>query len=124
MIKFNKKECYITKRSLILDFIVYDYKYSPQHVRFEFDAWNSDRCKKSLTINGTKEKNFKILNYVKHELQVILWVDGIEGYIIIDRRYEHNDVFNIYFQGKSYLVKSLRRKKELDKEYQEELEKL
>jgi hypothetical protein len=117
MIKFNKKECYVTKRSLILDCVLNDYDLKDRHIRFEFDAWNENKYKKLFKVNGVKSNGLKIINYTKHELQVALSMEGVDGLLFIDRRYEHNSDFNVYFRGKVFLVKSIKREKELEESF-------
>ena len=117
MIKFNKKECYVTKRSLILDCIIKEGITLNKHIRFEFDDWSDDKCRKILKIDGVKQNSFKVISYTKHELQVALAITEVDDFLFIDRRYEHNSSFNIYFKGRAFVVNSIKRKKELDKSF-------
>lgn len=97
-IKINEDKCYVDKRKLILDCVIAGKNYV--FTLNEWD-WNKDRVE-SLTIDG-EAGSYGVITSYKHCIQA--WFDADEDRkVFIDRRYEHNHEYDVYYGGKSYQV--------------------
>lgn len=102
ILKINQEKCEVNKRRLVLDLDLNGINH-----RYEYDGWSfaDDAISKLTTPNGIT--NIVPLIHYKHCLQVMFEpVDLSYGdrMVFIDRRYEHNNSYDVYFAGKHYLV--------------------
>jgi len=111
--KINQEKCYVDKRRLILDCDI-----AGKNYRFTLDDWDYDNNVRKLEIDGKVAvvrsgcetignpedwPPFAVINSYKHCVQVAFGVDE-DRQVFIDRRYEHNNSFDVYYNGKHYLV--------------------
>ncbi len=106
-LKINKAKCSVDKRHLTLDCDINYYNPDTQkeEIRnyiFTYDGW-SDRDISSLTVDGKNITDFTIIQVYKHCLQAYFDGDG-DATVFIDRRYCHNYEYDVYYNGKHYLV--------------------
>lgn len=110
MIKINQENCYVDKRKLVLDFEIIGSFFNAEiveknrHYLFVIDDWED--CQHTLKIDGQKvsfTKSATLLKHYKHCVQAAIPVDE-DNTVFIDRRYEHNHSFDVYYKGKHYLV--------------------
>lgn len=123
-LEINESKCEVNKRRLVLDFTCHGKEY-----RFEHDHWNHWEDDKTsppmvarLYINDEEvlpvpaivvdneelipqQPPFTQIMWLKHNLQVAIHDVGPENdMLFIDRRYDHNHSFDVYFHGKAYSV--------------------
>lgn len=100
-LKINQEKCYVDKRKLVLNFDLEGKNYE-----FFVDHWclGNDGVE-YLKVNG-KDRKFKIIQAYKHCIQAYFDTDEefSDRKVFIDRRYEHNYSFDVYYGGKHYLV--------------------
>ena len=94
--KINREKCFVDKRKLILDCNI-----GKDHYVFSYDGWN-EPYPKSLTKNGENAK-FEIITDYKHCIQAYFDTDT-DAKVFIDRRYDHNYEYDVYYFGKHYFV--------------------
>lgn len=96
-LKINQEKCSVDKRSLYLDFDL-----DGKNYRFSYNGWN-EPYPQSFTMDGVP-MNYGIITDYKYCIQA--WCDTHESdrKVFIDRRYEHNYSYDVYFAGKHYLV--------------------
>ena len=106
--KINNKNCRVDKRSLVLDCEIDVYNTEKQreetlNIVFRYNGWAEGGDGITLEINGKISGNFNVIKAYKH--RVFAYInDGDEGSIIIDRRYCHDNEYDIYYLGEHYLV--------------------
>ena len=105
--KINTENCYVDKRKLIFDCDLDIYNLEKNRVEtknfiFEYNGWG-DEDVFSLKINGKNSSEFAIITSYKHCIQAHFDGDD-DAKVFIDRRYCHNHEFDVYYQGKHYLV--------------------
>lgn len=97
--KINQKASVARKRELYLEFELdgrhFDFEYREEECNFEDTSF--------LKVDG-KKYNFTIISGFKHNLQAYFEVPDNGDIVFIDRRYQHNRGFDVYFQGKHYSV--------------------
>lgn len=94
--KINKEKCYVDKRRLVLDCEIRGKNYI-----FTYDGW--DRDTESCTMDG-KPINFTVITAYKHCVQAYFDTFETDEKVFIDRRYEHNYEYDVYFAGNHYFV--------------------
>lgn len=100
-IKINKDKCRVDKRRLVLDCDIDNINY-----RFHYDGWPESRVE-YFSIDNIEQlpgRGWGILTDYKHCVQAFFDVAKGDEKVFIDRRYEHNYEFDVYFSGKAYLV--------------------
>ncbi len=94
----NQDKCFVDKRKLVLDFNL-----GNDNWVFHYDGWGHDEVFiESLKKNG-QEMPLHLIEVYKHCVQVYFDVEE-DRKLFIDRRYEHNHSFDVYYGGKHYLV--------------------
>lgn len=106
-VKINQDKCSVDKRHLDLNIDILEYNTSSNktewnNYKFGHDHWG-DKEITILEINGKKSSNFNLLTVYKHCLQAVIDTQD-DAKIFIDRRYCHNNSYDVYFNGKHYLV--------------------
>lgn len=126
--KIHQEKCHVDKRKLVLAFshdsyerVNDEYSNVPHEYLFSIDGWGPGDTEVVYTKDGKgwqeqdKERlesgylnapSIKptILTFYKHCLQAALEVGDADSFLFIDRRYEHNHSYDVYFQGQHYLV--------------------
>ena len=100
--EINQSKCDVDKRKLSFDAVI-----EGVSVRYEYNDWGTDTISQ-LTLNGVITKVTPLIAY-KHCVQVMLDMQDSrygDRMLFIDRRYEHNNSYDVYYSGKSYLVGS------------------
>lgn len=108
-IKINHEKCYVDKRALILDCEVTgwftgegDEGEQTKHYVLCIDHWGGGEDVSTLSIDGDPEQFIPLTAY-KHCIQG--WFPADEDRtIFIDRRYEHDHTYNIYYGGEAFEV--------------------
>jgi len=95
-LKINQEKCYVDKRRLVLDF-----DYQGKNWVFYYEGW-SEPYPKTLKVDGLS-KDFELITDYKHCIQAYFDVDE-DRKLFIDRRYEHDNSYDVYFAGKHYLI--------------------
>lgn len=107
MMQINYEQCEVDKRRLI-----FDCRIGEDNYRFVYDDWSEDTSEKTFTRNGKKTAG-KVLDAYKHRVfayfpVVHTYIDGetteMDSWVVIDRRYEHNHSYDVYYEGKHYLI--------------------
>lgn len=110
-LKINQENCYVDKRKLILDCSIGDDRYV-----FTLDDWEWDKTVRKLEKNGVERTSshdgicnpedwpaFTVIVSYKHCVQACFLAEE-DRTVFIDRRYEHNSSYDVYYGGKHYLV--------------------
>jgi len=96
-LEINQDKCLADKRRLVFDCELRGKRY-----QFVIDGWAGEDISE-LLIDGVSSP-YNIISFYKWNVQVALTTEV--GYIFIDRRYEHEEnEYDVYFEGKHYLVK-------------------
>ena len=118
-LEIHQDKCYVDKRKLVLAFSLTGSDWSvktPDRMKtieyvFSADHWDEEKI--SYTLNGKempKDEDgrsyteARVLSFYKHNLQACIPVWEGELFLFIDRRYEHNHSYDVYFAGEHYLV--------------------
>lgn len=98
--EINEGKCYVDKRKLVLDCDI-----NGSHYTFTYDDWGETGEVKEFLVDGVVNRGEVIQSY-KHCIQA--WFDVRDGdeKLFIDRRYCHNDTYDVYLAGKAYTIKT------------------
>jgi len=102
--KINQEKCDVNKRRLVLDFDLDGINH-----RYIYDGWSFENNATSELTVGDVTRKIEPIEHYKHCLQVS-FMPKEDRYgdrmVFIDRRYEHNSSYDVYYAGKHYLVGS------------------